>query len=110
MRCSLQDGIVTDCLTVSSSYREWTENVVDFAVAGTQAEGGGAYGVGLSVSADAVAELARLAEGLGGAYEIVRSGQYGDWVVMSARFATDSRLKCYFHGYRPVVLNHCSIS
>lgn len=110
MRCNVPDGILTECLAVSSSYRGWTENLIEAAIEDTQASADTGYGGGLSVARNAIAGLVRGADSLSGSYEVARSGQYGDWVVMSARFDTGAHVRCFYHGHDPVVLNHCDVS
>ena len=110
MRCSVRREFLVDCLAVSPSYRAWMETLIEGAPGDAETVDAIRYAGGLSVGDGVLADLARSAGRIDDAYEIQRQGQYGDWVVMSARFDRGAILTCYFHSHDPVVLNHCRLS
>ena len=94
------------CADISKKYAGWMDDLIHASLIGERRWTDDPMRT-LSVEENVISWLRSHNDQIDSSYQVIRAGQQGGWVFMSARFDTGFEMVCRFHGTSSVLLDQC---
>ncbi len=106
LRCSVAGEAVVHCADFSQKFNGWMEDLIHAGLTGEQRWADDRMKL-LLVDEHVLTWLENHREHLTETYTLIRTGQQGPWVFMTAQFENGFGMRCRFHGAPQVRVDRC---